>query len=390
MLLDSNANEPDSHGYVSYQVRHRSLAVGTEIENEAYIYFDLNLPVLTNTAVYKISGPDNAQSIQFAAVADTVYNDTPYIVLDASATSGLDISFAFNGPVTLSNDTLYLTGATGNVLAGAYQQGDANFNPAYPKYVRFVITNRKQILSLGTLPDKIATDAPFSLTATGGASGNPIVYTIVSGPATINNNEVTLTGSGVVIVQVSQAGNTYYSAATSLTQQFNVVKATQTILSQTLPNKETTDLPFDITFTGGASANPVVYTVVSGPATITGNTVTLNGQVGTVVIEATQLGDNMYADAPATQVSFNVLQVTASLNSIDATVSVWPNPCTDNLNVSMLDVGTYEVLNPQGKSMMNGSCSAEFNLDLSSLPAGVYTLKIVTGEKVKAVSVVKQ
>ncbi len=49
-LPDSNINEPLSHGYVQYKVKLKdSLAIGTNISNTAFIYFDFNAPVVTNT-----------------------------------------------------------------------------------------------------------------------------------------------------------------------------------------------------------------------------------------------------------------------------------------------------------------------------------------------------
>ncbi len=49
-LPDSTTNEPASHGYVQYKVKLRqSYPVGTQIHNTAYIYFDYNAPVVTNT-----------------------------------------------------------------------------------------------------------------------------------------------------------------------------------------------------------------------------------------------------------------------------------------------------------------------------------------------------
>lgn len=49
LLPDSNVNEPASHGYILFQIRPRAGAmIGTEIENEAGIYFDFNPPVITN------------------------------------------------------------------------------------------------------------------------------------------------------------------------------------------------------------------------------------------------------------------------------------------------------------------------------------------------------
>jgi hypothetical protein len=51
-LPDSNANEPASHGFIEYSISPKAgLADGTTIENEAAIYFDFNLPVITNTTL---------------------------------------------------------------------------------------------------------------------------------------------------------------------------------------------------------------------------------------------------------------------------------------------------------------------------------------------------
>jgi uncharacterized repeat protein (TIGR01451 family) len=52
LLPDSNIDEPGSHGYVDYRIRHvNGILDGTEITNTAYIYFDFNSPVATNTTL---------------------------------------------------------------------------------------------------------------------------------------------------------------------------------------------------------------------------------------------------------------------------------------------------------------------------------------------------
>src|SRR5690606_2721585 len=49
-LADSVSNEPESHGFVTYSIKTKpGLAQGTQIKNSASIYFDYNLPVLTNS-----------------------------------------------------------------------------------------------------------------------------------------------------------------------------------------------------------------------------------------------------------------------------------------------------------------------------------------------------
>ena len=55
MLPDSNSNEPGSHGYIQYRIkRTNNNTPGTQIKNTAYIYFDFNEPVVTNTAINTI------------------------------------------------------------------------------------------------------------------------------------------------------------------------------------------------------------------------------------------------------------------------------------------------------------------------------------------------
>ncbi len=55
MLPDSNSNEPESHGYVLFQVTPRDwLLPGDNVWNQAYIYFDFNEPVITNAATFSV------------------------------------------------------------------------------------------------------------------------------------------------------------------------------------------------------------------------------------------------------------------------------------------------------------------------------------------------
>ena len=55
MLPDSNVNEPASHGFVKFTVDQvPDLPYGTVIENSAAIYFDFELPVITNTYFHTI------------------------------------------------------------------------------------------------------------------------------------------------------------------------------------------------------------------------------------------------------------------------------------------------------------------------------------------------
>ncbi len=58
MLPDSFINEPGSHGFVSYRIKPKNtFMLGDVIENTAYIYFDFNAAIVTNTTSSEIQIP---------------------------------------------------------------------------------------------------------------------------------------------------------------------------------------------------------------------------------------------------------------------------------------------------------------------------------------------
>jgi hypothetical protein len=115
------------------------------------------------------------------------------------------------------------------------------------------------------------------------------------------------------------SGDGSHGASTSaiLVQQVNA--ADQTVTLDPIPNHFITDAPFTV-HAVASSGLPVTYSIASGPATISGNTVTLTGTTGTVVVQASQAGDGNYNPASATQ-SFSVSTASASLSFVASTVN---------------------------------------------------------------------
>src|SRR5438067_6629043 len=124
---------------------------------------------------------------------------------------------------------------------------------------------------------------------------------------------VTITGVGTVVVRASQAGNGNYNAAANVDQSFTVAKADQRISFGALTDKAYGDASFTISATA-TSQLPVSFSILSGPATISGNTVLITG-AGTVVVRASQAGTVNYNAANNVDQSFvvnkAVLAVTA-------------------------------------------------------------------------------
>ena len=81
---------------------------------------------------------------------------------------------------------------------------------------------QNQTISFDPIDDKLTTDGPFQVSASA-SSGLPVSFSIVSGPATVSGNTVSLSGTaGTVIVRASQAGNPYYNPAPDVDQSFDV------------------------------------------------------------------------------------------------------------------------------------------------------------------------
>ena len=80
-----------------------------------------------------------------------------------------------------------------------------------------------QAITFPQIPNKLVSDAPFQLLATA-SSGLPVSYEIVSGPATLNGDMVTLDGTpGEVMVKASQGGNGTFDPAEDLFNSFQVI-----------------------------------------------------------------------------------------------------------------------------------------------------------------------
>lgn len=73
-----------------------------------------------------------------------------------------------------------------------------------------------------------------------------------------------------------------------------------------ITNKLTTDQPFDVVATAGSGLS-VEFEISNGPATIVGNTVTLDGTAGFVTVKASQPGDATWAAAPDVFQSFEIV-----------------------------------------------------------------------------------
>ncbi len=176
-----------------------------------------------------------------------------------------------------------------------------------------------QTITFDVLPATTYGTTPILLIATA-SSGLTPTYSILSGPATVSGSTMTLTGVGTVSVRASQAGNGIYAAATPVDRSFNVAKAAQTITFGDLSTKIYGEAPFVLSATSSSGLAPA-FSVLSGPATITGNVLTVTG-LGTVLVRAFQTGDANYNAAANVDRSFSVISPADAFANYLTTASV--------------------------------------------------------------------
>ncbi|MEY3898054.1 MAG: hypothetical protein RLZZ214_3575, partial [Verrucomicrobiota bacterium] len=168
-----------------------------------------------------------------------------------------------------------------------------------------------QTLTIAPLATSVPLKDLGSVNLSASSSGGlPVTLSLELGSAATLSGSVggySLTGigqTGSVTLRASQAGNDNYHAAQDVLVSFSVIKLNQTLSFAAPANPFVGAAPFSLAATANSSL-PVSFTLVSGPAQLEGSTITLTG-AGTVVVRASQAGDENYNEATALDRSFTV------------------------------------------------------------------------------------
>ncbi|OGT13239.1 MAG: hypothetical protein A3F73_07820 [Gallionellales bacterium RIFCSPLOWO2_12_FULL_59_22] len=158
------------------------------------------------------------------------------------------------------------------------------------------------------------------VSATGGASGNAVTFTVptTTGVCSVTGSTVTGLTAGTCTVAANQAGSANYAAAPQATQNITVGQAGQTITFDAAPGVIVGGTG-TVSATGGASGNPVTFSsTTTGVCTVSGSTVT-GVAAGTCTIAANQAGNANYAAAP--QVTQSITVTLAPVNGACGTAN---------------------------------------------------------------------
>ncbi|MEO6992139.1 MAG: hypothetical protein ABI273_00800 [Lacunisphaera sp.] len=150
--------------------------------------------------------------------------------------------------------------------------------------------------------------------------------------------------------------------------------------------------PIDRVFTSGPvalyatadSGLTVGFSVVSGPATINGHTLTARGP-GTVVIRAAQVGDATYAAAPSVDRTLNYYDfgrggARSDFNRDGMSDILWSNTVTGDRALWLMNVEAI------GTNAFIGTVPVEWSVSAAAYfdgDAGIFWTNTVTGDRVR-------
>lgn len=212
-------------------------------------------------------------------------------------------------------------------------------------------------------------DDPFGLSASA-TSGEEVIFSIISGPATIQNGILTITGIGIVTVKASQNGDAYFAPASDVTQSFTVTLMSAPTITSFGPASAITGTSVNITGTnftdiasvsfGGVPATSFDVVSSTSITAVVGAGASGDVSVSTSHGTGTLAGFNFVFSLPPA--NFKVLASSATCKgstngairiiaaqNLNYTAVVTSNnlnasyPFTDTVTINNLAAGTYHV-----------------------------------------------
>jgi hypothetical protein len=242
-----------------------------------------------------ITGAQNGDTFteSFSTTANTASNVGSYPIVPTASGNNLN-----NYNVVIADGTLTVTAAATTTTVSA---------PASSSYGSNITLTATVASSAGIPAGTVTFYSGSNALGTGTLNG--------SGVATLSTSALAV-GTDAITAGYAASGNFAGSSSTATTVTVN--QASQTITFPAIASRPYGSGSFAVSATSSTgSGYPVTITVQSGPAVMSGGTVTLTG-AGTVVLLATQAGNADYSAATATQ-SFQVTPAPLTVTANNAT-----------------------------------------------------------------------
>jgi hypothetical protein len=248
--------------------------------------------------------------------------------------------------------------------------GDYSSAPYYIPAVQFVANQLSQTIGFtSTAPSNAYLGGPTYTVAATATSGLPVTYaSTTASVCAVSGSTVSFVGTGTCTVSASQAGNSLYTAAPTVTQSFTVAGKPQSItFTSSVPTGAYVGGP---TYTVSATATsglPVIFGAASfGVCSGSGSTVSFTA-AGVCNIVGFQFGNSTWASATPVVQTFTVLpQVAPSFTGPSTGTAKWLHPFSTTISaagrptptvtvVSGLPLGVSATSNPNGSVTLSGT-----------------------------------
>ncbi|MFA9276361.1 MAG: beta strand repeat-containing protein [Rhodoluna sp.] len=208
---------------------------------------------------------------------------------------------------------------TVTVSAGYIDGADvANYQlPTIAGYPTVNITRANQAALNFTSATSMFYGQSIALAASGGTGTGALSYSVVSGSCSISSGSLTASAAGDCVIRATKAQDSTYLVET-VDYTVSVASATQAAVSVSSANTVVYGQTLTLTISGGSGSGSADYEKVSGPCSISGDTLTTTA-AGDCVIHARKLSDGSYD---------------TSAWSSDFTISITPKPITLSVTVS--------------------------------------------------------
>jgi subtilase family serine protease len=234
----------------------------------------------------------------------------------ATGNSSNPVIYESYGSCRNSGATYSMWEGKGACTVTAFQFNDNNYASGTASETTTAIPASQTITFTINAPASASYGSTFSVAATGGASGIPVVFTS-SGACTNNGSTYTMTGaSGSCSVIANQAGSQgpyyLYAAAPTVTEMTAATLATQTV---TFTTKAPASAAYGSSFNVAANASsglPITYTS-SGACSNSGATYTMTSGTGTCSVTAFQPGNSNYSAANSVTESTTATKLSQSI-----------------------------------------------------------------------------
>ncbi|MGA0786954.1 MAG: beta strand repeat-containing protein [Ilumatobacteraceae bacterium] len=317
----------------------------------------------TATGCAEVGGALTSTSAGTCTVTATKAQDTNYNAVSSTATTVTIAKANQTTSLTLATttvtygQTLTLSGSGGNgdgalsysvssgtctILVAVLTPGNAgstcqiqitratsiNYLAKTSDPISITITQAAQSISFADPTDRAWSASTFVLSPTASssltvtlASNDTAVCTVASGSFII-----TMVKAGTCSLTASQEGDTNYSAATDVTQTFEISKATQAAFSVSTTSA-TYGADLTLSTSGGSGTGVVSFAKVSGDCTLggTGNAILTPTSATSCVVTATKAADDQYNSAVTSNTTVNIAQASQNISFAAPSDRTWSN-----------------------------------------------------------------